>query len=311
MQTITADTVNALAASPAMPGEGVCFAAQNSGLYRSTDRGRTWQFAYQSLAPEQPIATTAVAVSPHFAYDSTVFAGAPGGLLRSGDGGLTWRTTLLPQPAPLVSAIAVSPQYADDGVLFAATLQDGVFRSSDRGNTWAAWNFGLYDRSVFCLAVSPHYGEDESVYAGTSSALFRSANGGRSWRELAFPLDWAPVLSLALSMNADGRQVIWAGTETCGLFSSTDEGRTCARHGAGAFVGAVNMLLAATGRPTLVALVDDQVWVSLDHGAAWVQAGDAPGSVTALAFGVPGQETSVLAGLYEGGVVAITLPDAG
>ncbi|HEU5088217.1 MAG TPA: hypothetical protein VFT99_12255, partial [Roseiflexaceae bacterium] len=69
----------------------------------------------------------------------------------------------------------------------------------------------------------------------------------------------------------------------------------------------------ATGRPTLVALVDDRVWVSLDHGTAWDQAasGDTPGSVTALTFGGPGQEMSVLAGLYEGGVVAITLPDAG
>ena len=84
------------------------------------------------------------------------------------------------------------------------------------------------------------------------------------------------------------------------------------QHGAQFFDGAVNMLLAATGRPMLVTLVDDQVWVSPDHGTTWARAasGEVSGSITALAFSAPGAETSVLAGLYEGGVVTITLPDA-
>ena len=56
------DIVNALAASPQFERDGVCFAARNSGLYRSDDSGRSWRCAYDTLALDAPLVTTAVAV---------------------------------------------------------------------------------------------------------------------------------------------------------------------------------------------------------------------------------------------------------
>jgi len=126
------DIVNALAASPQFERDGVCFAAQNSGLYRPDEGGRSWRSAYDTLALDAPLTTTAVAVSSYFERDRTVFAGANGGLLRSTNGGATWQIIMLPEPPPLVTTLAVSPNFPDDGIVFAGTLEDGVFRSADR-----------------------------------------------------------------------------------------------------------------------------------------------------------------------------------
>ncbi len=100
----------ALAASPAFARDGLCFAARQSGLYRSEDGGRTWRFALDALGLDAPLMTTAVALSPAFAGDGRVFAGAHGGVLRSSDRGATWRVALFPEPPPLVSALALSPR---------------------------------------------------------------------------------------------------------------------------------------------------------------------------------------------------------
>ena len=147
------DIVLALAASPAFAEDGVCFAARQSGLYRSEDGGHTWRFAYHSLTLDASLATTAVAVSPAFTRDGGVFAGAHGGVLRSSDRGDSWQVALFPEPPPLVSTLAISPAFDQDGTLFAGTLADGVFRSADRGSSWAAWNFGLLDLGVLALAI--------------------------------------------------------------------------------------------------------------------------------------------------------------
>src|SRR3954469_10334555 len=93
------DPVYALALAP----EGVCFAACDSGLYRSEDGGSTWHSAYNALRLNTALSTTALAISPAFAQDRTLFAGVPGGILRSTDAAQNWRAIPLPEPPPLIS----------------------------------------------------------------------------------------------------------------------------------------------------------------------------------------------------------------
>jgi photosystem II stability/assembly factor-like uncharacterized protein len=265
--------VLALAASPAFATDGVCFAARNSGLYRSDDGGQTWRDAYAELAREEPWATPAVALSPDFAADRCVFAGAPGGVLRSLDGGQAWQMAALATPPPFVTALAVSPAFARDGMLFAATLEDGVFCSTDRGSRWAAWNFGLLDLAVLTLAISPAFAEDETLFAGTETGVFRSTNGGRAWREVAFPTELAPVLALAISPGFAEDGVLFAGTEEHGLWRSDDRGQTWAGVGKGMLGGATQAILLAPDflqAPTVVVLAGDAICTSADGGNGWL-----------------------------------------
>jgi photosystem II stability/assembly factor-like uncharacterized protein len=124
------------------------YAGRKSGVFRSSDAGKTWQNTFDEQF--QGIAATALAT-----HHQTVFAGVKGAVVRSQDGGETWDAAVLSSPAPLVVDIAVSPQYDQDQFVVAATAEDGVFVSNDRGLNWTAWNFGLVDLHCNCIAISP------------------------------------------------------------------------------------------------------------------------------------------------------------
>jgi photosystem II stability/assembly factor-like uncharacterized protein len=271
-ETQAQDLVYALAASPGFARDGICFAARPAGLYRSEDGGHTWQFAYESLNLDNPLATTAVVLSPDFETDQTVFAGVAGGLLRSTDGGLTWQASVLPSPPPLVSTLAISPAFTRDGTVLAGTMEDGVFRSADRGSHWYPWNFGLLDLNVLALAISPGFAEDETLFAGAESGIFRSTNGGRAWREVDLPVGFTPVLSLALSPNyhSDGR--LFAGTEAHGLLYSEDRGQSWVRLAENQITEVVNgviLSLQYPDQPDILVMQSDGLVFSGDGGRTW------------------------------------------
>ncbi len=309
--TQTADTssVYAIAVSPNYARDGGCFAACDSGLYRSEDGGRTWQFAYSDFTGDTPPSTTAVAISPDFTTSPYVFAGGHGGILRSADGGRTWSLAILPSPPPLVSTLAVSPQFIQDGTVFAGTLEDGVFRSNDRGGHWVAWNFGLLDLSIFALAVSPNFAPDDTLFVGTEIGIFVSANGGRAWREVDFPIDHAPVLSLALSPGYAEDGIMYAGTETHGLLRSDDRGHSWRSVGEGQLSGSVNAITLAPAFPQRLEILiqlDGTVLVSHDGGTSWSERVTLPAKQRVAAVAAPhgfGRDAPLLVGLVDGGVV--------
>lgn len=257
------DIVYDLALSPTFGQDGICFAAKQSGLYRSGDGGQTWHTMYDTLEVSEPPLTTAVALSSDFADDNLVLVGVKGGILRTDDDGQTWRAMLFPPPAPLITTMVAAP----GGVFVVGTAEDGIFCSTDRGMNWSAWNFGLLDLNVFSIAVSSDFEEDETLFAGTDSGIFRSTNGGRSWREVSFPPDAAPVISL----QAVETGVLFAGTESHGLFYSEDGGKTWARRGAKVVRDMVNALVARFPEQTsdLALLTGTQLLISRDRGQTW------------------------------------------
>jgi len=301
--------VYAIAVSPNYARDGGCFAACDSGLYRSEDGGRTWQFAYSDFTGDTPPSTTAVAISPDFTTSPYVFAGGHGGILRSADGGRTWSLAILPSPPPLVSTLAVSPQFIQDGTVFAGTLEDGVFRSNDRGGHWVAWNFGLLDLSIFALAVSPNFAPDDTLFVGTEIGIFVSANGGRAWREVDFPIDHAPVLSLALSPGYAEDGIMYAGTETHGLLRSDDRGHSWRSVGEGQLSGSVNAITLAPAFPQRLEILiqlDGTVLVSHDGGTSWSERVTLPAQQRVAAVAAPHgfcRDAPLLVGLVEGGVI--------
>lgn len=268
------DTVYCLAFSPNFAADKICFAARESGLYRSEDGGETWENAYTSLGLTSALSTLVVAFSPDFIHDHQVFAGVQGAIMRSSDGGKTWFATLLPDPPPMVVSLALSPNYAYDGGLLAGTLEDGVLCSTDRGVQWSSWNFGLLDLNTYDLAISPNFEKDETLFVATESGIFRSTNGGRAWRGLEFPLEYAPVITLAISPNYLQDGEIYAGTETNGLFHSANQGKTWNQLGRKTFSGAINKLLLSLDyakKPQILALHDETLLISNNGGTSWAQ----------------------------------------
>ena len=235
--------VYSIAVSPAFAQDGIIFAAQQSGLYRSVDSGKSWQTAYKSLAQEIPLATHAVAslrisvtigqfsrrCKEEFCAQLTV--GTAGRLIGCPHRH-RWRPVCW---FPLIIRLTVK--------LFCATVEDGVFISRDRGLHWASWNFGLLDLQILCLAISPQFAQDQTLMVGTESGIFLSKNGGRAWKAVDFPVGSAPVTSLGFSMAYEVDSIIFAGTvmgNSSGLLTEAAYG------GASLMKGLTKFLLAIT-----------------------------------------------------------------
>jgi len=144
-----------------------------SGIYRSTDLGKTWEHAYfDTINMDLQIKYLGAAGRALFASTKN------GGFLRSLDCGRTW--VELNNRPPLKSfywlaALTVFGDYT----YFASKMGGGIIRSRDLGETWESLNAGLVDTSVYALAVSGN-----TIYAGTyNSGVLISNDSGKTWRK--------------------------------------------------------------------------------------------------------------------------------
>lgn len=233
------------------------------GIFRTTDRGRTWQWVRSGFPEVQRYSFSAPIGAvcfdpqdPRVAYAGT---GRPrwgndgqGAVYRSDDGGLSWRNISdgqLPSDA-IVSDIELKPGEAR--VILIAT-QRGVFRSDDAGSTWRSCSDGLPHLYVEELAFAPS--SPDIVYASLrttardqapwNGGVFRSDDAGRTWRPAngdGMPMrvgrsgQPAPMTSNIKEIVVDPRDadVVYAGSTawvTDGVYKTSDAGRTWERVG--------------------------------------------------------------------------------
>jgi hypothetical protein len=182
--SLTDQDVCCLAADPHTPN--VIYAGtQGNGVFRSDDKGKTWQ----PSGMEGHIVKS-IAVSP--SEPALIFAGTkPPGILVSRDGGQNWtelesfrrmRRWFWFTPAepgdPYVQAIALSPTNPD--VLVAGVEFGAVLRSVDGGKTWKGHLKGAIRD---CHSLTFHATDGNWVYeAGGSGAAF-SRDGGMTWQQ--------------------------------------------------------------------------------------------------------------------------------
>ncbi len=195
-----------------------------AGLYRSDDRGRTWEL----VSPSPSASLKALVVHP--SNEQVLFAGTEGGpvattnnLWRSDDGGRTWRKFFLSLPAnpdgviPAVTALATDPQQA--GMLYVGTAGQGVYRfdvgPEGQGYTLVG-NVSLYNAHVKGLVVD----SDSRVYALTNDGLF--VNGGGNWNKV----ETLPEMPISLAIASSDPQILYAGTPSSGAYRSTDGGQS-------------------------------------------------------------------------------------
>jgi len=171
-------SVPALALAPSQPA--VLYANSDGLLWRSDDRGETWQ-RVATLFPHEIV--TVLAVDPRdperlYANPSST------GLARSRDGGVTWRTlpflgtrdirSFVVDPSDPDRLYAASPFRNGEGVSF--------WRSYDGGETWAAaagWTESGW--SVFDLTTDPQDPSTLWIAAG-GGGVWRSPDGGDTWQ---------------------------------------------------------------------------------------------------------------------------------
>jgi photosystem II stability/assembly factor-like uncharacterized protein len=179
----------------------------DSGLYASSDGGRSWSRAGDGLTEPRVLA---VAVSPSHQESGTsvVYAGTePSNLYRSEDGGQRWRRLAalreLPSeptwsfpPRPWthhVRTIALHP--TDPDWLAVGIELGGVMRSLDGGASWIDHNTLAHSDAHQLLT---HPLAPQRIYEAAGQGIARSDDLGATWQRLAGGLDrhygWAQAI---------------------------------------------------------------------------------------------------------------------
>jgi len=146
--------------------KGVIYAG-GSGLYKSTDGGKSWVLL--ESAPHDIRVVAVDAVNPDIVYAATLKA-----VFKSSDGGATWEKVAVPLNDAMISTIALNPSNPE--VIYVGTITQttrrckGILESSDGGVTWGEMNKGLRGcgaRSINAIEIA-----DGRIYIGTYEGIF-------------------------------------------------------------------------------------------------------------------------------------------
>jgi photosystem II stability/assembly factor-like uncharacterized protein len=163
-------------------GSGRWLAAATTGIYSSTDQGKTWKGG-RILGQQDFVSVRA--------EGSTVVAATRSSVLVSNDRGATWKQGGLPTYVVSIRSAAIA---SENQIMIAS--REGAFRSGDGGATWEHVVNGLPSKDI----TSVSFDSTHKRMLATSDAtgvIFESRDGGRSWQrgpDSGFPLRRVSVI---------------------------------------------------------------------------------------------------------------------
>jgi hypothetical protein len=291
-----------VAASPDYAADGTLFAATTEGIYRSTDRGGSWQRVLAGTAGRR-VRFTHVRLSPAFAQDGVLFAAyvdetdVGAGLYKSVNSGQSWTQN---SSVGEVRAMVISPAYAADQTIFIAH-GDTVWKSTDGGGAWTSHELipGDDRLDVYDLAISPAFASDGTLFASGFGRILHSADGGVTW---TLSGGYGPAYEIVVSPDYanDGR--VWStfraiegtgdDTPESSVFRSLDHGASWQMVSAGlpglyepyprhlaispAYATDRTLFTALSGQ--LVAGDHRSLYRTFNNGDTWIDLGPAPGN---------------------------------
>ena len=182
----------------------IVFAGTHDGVYRSTDRGKTFKRANFPDKNMEIWSFLVDAGNPKLVYAG----GSPTAVYRSEDSGETWKR--LPDPnmptrcvMPFSCRVMRMAQHpSKPGTIFAALEVGGVMRTTDGGETWKDCSPSLIqlaqkphlkskivsdtsDEGMLdghAIAISP--ADPDAVIVAVRMGLFRTADDGDTWEDM-------------------------------------------------------------------------------------------------------------------------------
>ncbi len=190
--------------------------AAYSGLFQSSDEGRTWS-RLPGLGDRE---IWSLAVWPG---DTAVMAaGSRDGVYLTTDDGATWKRISPAANRELQPVVSLAFDPTNQKILFAGTPHL-PWKTADGGATWHSVHSGMLDDSdVFSIQVDP--ATPQHVFATACSGIYFSGSGGNLWSKLAGSSS-ASYRTYVVAQDPKSADTVFAGTAG-GLIRSTDRGRT-------------------------------------------------------------------------------------
>ncbi len=162
-------------------GYGNLGAVMGNGIFKSIDRGETWQLLSATAKDINFSFVTRIVVSP--TDEKLVVASTATGIMRSADGGLSW-TMVFDADNRCEQVIATANNF---NILYATINGGEIIKSTDIGLTWNLSNDGIVSAKRIELAISPS--NPNKLYASievssTESAVYVSENAALTWTQL-------------------------------------------------------------------------------------------------------------------------------
>ena len=204
------------------------------GLYRTTNRGRTWQrLTFVSANNYWCHAIVFHPSTPGRVFAAVTGPGATSGIYRSTDGGVTWRqlTNGLP-PTDRIgrAALAIAPSSPDVMYAICADMASGdadfvlgVFRSSNGGTSWVdvtSGHFGAERQMSYNCTIAVHPTDPRHVICGGVD-LHVTTDGGATWTRAT---RWNADRGTSRYAHADHHQVVMPAAAPGRVYTANDGG---------------------------------------------------------------------------------------
>jgi len=200
-----------------------------------------------------------LSASPARSHDPSAW----GGLFRSRDYGATWVSA---NSAGFVSgaiALAVSPTDVNHLLLGA---ESGLLRSRNGGRDWTIEAPSVVLGSVFAVVFAA---DGQRALISTGRGVFRG-EGENNWQQVRAPQGAAPPRAILRSMEP-GRVYLAGWT---GLYLSDDWGVSWSSAADNLPQEPATALVVVSGSPEILfAIVQGQIWASVDGARSWIRRG--------------------------------------
>jgi photosystem II stability/assembly factor-like uncharacterized protein len=193
-------STNSIAQSSSNPdvifvGTGEVFAGNSSfvrgeGIYKSIDRGATWNFLPSTVNNEIFQSVNRIQIDP--SNENIVVIATNKGIFKSVDGGDSWTQTYDSPDGTGVTFRAVQDLQVDPSdynIQYAGVNGLGILKSTDAGTSWNLSSNGISEGVRFEIAVSPSNFNIlyTSTFSGPNTLLYYSEDKAQSWVKVDDP----------------------------------------------------------------------------------------------------------------------------